>query len=678
LTPEEIIKFYIDQGFSLIPIVKGKKFPAIEGWKKYQSERATYEEARAWWGFATKDDFDIAIVCGEISGNLVVVDFDDPKLYHKAFGKGTEKSTTVVKTSMQGRDRKRHVYFRTKWPVKTMHLSHKGVAIDIQGEGSYVKAVPSLRDEKTGLCYEFERDELVPVKEWDGDFLADFMTLLKENIDFDYTPEKVSVKEILEPCSEGGRHDRLVRITAWFKNCRADRDTALERVLEWNSRNEPPLPEGDVTYQFATVFDREDGYSYQFDEPPRKIYSAEVLNTANKVLNDEDPYKYAVNAIHLKHVGDDELIKFSWTSFLCSHIETIMMNLWGIGESGTGKSHLFTTLLEAMPQNLFEIFTSTSPLSLFYYVQNYGEFALDKTLIYMDEVEASEQSLPMLRNLTGQTEITPRHLTVKDQEMMELVIRGKRSVWFTSVHVRGSDQIQKRFVCTNPDDGAEQDKRVFEQQDKQLRLGERPNLEAFEIIGAMTEVIIADTAGLMVKIPFAIDWPYQRQRRLYPIFLSTLKVSAKVNYRQRKIKDGKIIAIEEDFMNARRMWASTESSIIFRVAGKSMRVLESLSPIKGQSLTVSEISQRINISTSQVYRDLETLMTLELVNKDKRIRDGAGRGSWEFWLSEKPSALNASIAGKPETNLSPSFQGIGKEHVEEEHDSSEVFGRPKS
>lgn len=71
-----------------------------------------------------------------------------------------------------------------------------------------------------------------------------------------------------------------------------------------------------------------------------------------------------------------------------------------------------------------EVFTSASPLSLFYYVKRYGEDALDGLLIYIDEVEASRFVLPMLRSLTGQTEITPRHLPVYDAEVLDLKGRG--------------------------------------------------------------------------------------------------------------------------------------------------------------------------------------------------------------------------------------------------------------
>ena len=63
---------YLDRGWSVIPIRKGQKVPAI-AWKEYQHRHPTEDEIYSWFG---NNDYDIAVICGKIS-KLVVVDTDD-------------------------------------------------------------------------------------------------------------------------------------------------------------------------------------------------------------------------------------------------------------------------------------------------------------------------------------------------------------------------------------------------------------------------------------------------------------------------------------------------------------------------------------------------------------------------------------------------------------------------
>jgi hypothetical protein len=70
---------------------------------------------------------------------------------------------------------------------------------------------------------------------------------------------------------------------------------------------------------------------------------------------------------------------------------------------------------------------SASLKSLFYYALKYGEDAFNGKLIYIDEVEASKLTLPLLRTLTSSTDIEPRHLSVYDADLLDIRIKGPRS-----------------------------------------------------------------------------------------------------------------------------------------------------------------------------------------------------------------------------------------------------------
>ena len=70
----ETVKKYLAAGLSVLPAVRERKFPAVGKWKTWQERLPTEFEVEAW--FANKHDA-VCIVCGEVSGNLEVIDFDN-------------------------------------------------------------------------------------------------------------------------------------------------------------------------------------------------------------------------------------------------------------------------------------------------------------------------------------------------------------------------------------------------------------------------------------------------------------------------------------------------------------------------------------------------------------------------------------------------------------------------
>lgn len=57
-------------GYSIVP-TGTDKWPVVPSWKKYQEQIATPEELASW-----SDHYGVAVVCGQVSGNLEVIDFD--------------------------------------------------------------------------------------------------------------------------------------------------------------------------------------------------------------------------------------------------------------------------------------------------------------------------------------------------------------------------------------------------------------------------------------------------------------------------------------------------------------------------------------------------------------------------------------------------------------------------
>lgn len=127
---------YASMGFSVIPIKPNDKRPWISEWKPYQECRPTSQELRQWF---RADDKNLAIVCGPVSGNLGVLDIDDPELAKAmAADVGLQAETTIIETPRGGI----HIYIR-----ETGATSHSGPLVagvaDYKGVGGYVLAPPS-------------------------------------------------------------------------------------------------------------------------------------------------------------------------------------------------------------------------------------------------------------------------------------------------------------------------------------------------------------------------------------------------------------------------------------------------------------------------------------------------------------------------------------------------------
>jgi putative DNA primase/helicase len=141
---------YAEAGFSVIPArADGTKAAAV-AWKAYEKRRATEDEIKAW--FAGGRDLGVAIVCGAVSGNLLVMDFDQPGYFEEwqqivEAEDGEVLGLLPVVQTPKGYGR--HVYMRLAKAISGTKLAKAPstndkapwvVAIESRGEGQYVLA----------------------------------------------------------------------------------------------------------------------------------------------------------------------------------------------------------------------------------------------------------------------------------------------------------------------------------------------------------------------------------------------------------------------------------------------------------------------------------------------------------------------------------------------------------
>lgn len=131
---------YHKRGWNIIPIGFEKKPQRGFSWILFQTKRVTEDDLQNWFGNGKVRN--LAVVVGEVSGGLTVLDFDSMDLYAQWKSKNTAlaESLPTVKTS-----RGMHVYFRSE-----LKKSKQYNRIDLIAANKYVLLPPSLHpDNKT-------------------------------------------------------------------------------------------------------------------------------------------------------------------------------------------------------------------------------------------------------------------------------------------------------------------------------------------------------------------------------------------------------------------------------------------------------------------------------------------------------------------------------------------------
>jgi hypothetical protein len=132
---------YAAAGLSVIPIA-GDKRPVMD-WKPYQSQAAAPAEITVWFGQRRYPN--LGLVCGRVSGGLLVLDFD-----HQAadtYRLWREQAAPLsYRLPVVATGKGLHVYLRTAETPGNRKLAvdkEKRPLIETRGEGGYVLAPPS-------------------------------------------------------------------------------------------------------------------------------------------------------------------------------------------------------------------------------------------------------------------------------------------------------------------------------------------------------------------------------------------------------------------------------------------------------------------------------------------------------------------------------------------------------
>lgn len=248
---------YLAKGWSVIPCGTHSKV-ALVNWRKYQKNRPTKEQVKAWWN--KHPDANIAVITGRISG-LIVVDVDTYK-----GGKTSEVPATgvIAKTARGGF----HYFYRyPESESKVENATNIKPGIDVRADGGYVVVAPSYvvdKDKGYEGGYEWQQRERLG--------LAPKWVLKKESKDEDETfsgSESANVhsgkqKKVDKPSwladmfnnglREGSRNDSITRLAGYLYRQRIPHDVAIAIAGSLNRSSVSPLSQQEITTTVKSAY----------------------------------------------------------------------------------------------------------------------------------------------------------------------------------------------------------------------------------------------------------------------------------------------------------------------------------------------------------------------------------------------------------------------------------------
>ena len=342
--------------------------------------------------------------------------------------------------------------------------------------------------------------------------------------------------------------------------------------------------------------------------PPIALDELPGREEAVAVLQYGDPKQVMLRTFALDHEGDEvpaECMILSLASR--SVLNTNGLHVSVTGESGKGKSHAFTTLLQQVPER-FRLAGRMSNKALFY-IENLQP----GSAIVFDDTTLSEDMAEILKGVTTSFREPFLYRTVSKDRKGQVCTIPERCIWWVAkVEGAGDDQVFNRMLTCWIDDSAEQDDRVLARiLLRDLAPPEDQDRERPEVLACQAIWEIVGRQMFFVAIPFAtrIRFLAHANRRNPEMLLDLIKANAVLRFMQRgQTTVGTILcltATREDFREAVRLYGllnGTSGGQETKLTRKESDLIDIISHNNWPEFTIPQLQKETGWSNSTLHR----------------------------------------------------------------------------
>ena len=353
--------------------------------------------------------------------------------------------------------------------------------------------------------------------------------------------------------------------------------TVAEMAKEKSNKNDANNFKGDAPNEKTETEDR------------LSTYPEHIIDRANDILNNGDPFDFILNVWNRLHVGDTNIGENLLSSIGCTQVINAKLGAHQkpSGGSGKGKSDAFQCMILLLPAHKC-IVGSMSSKALFY-----DPNLKPGTITYTDDAQFSQEVVGMIKQATSDFQTETTHRTVNaDRKSETFSIPPRTTFWLSSVDSIQDEQLATRFYFGQVDESPEQDERVYEKQKERMKhstsLENNPDILMCRCV---FEIMFQNVYEVAAPYIDAVSWNDKEHRRNHDKFLDMLAGITVYNFRQRYTINGMLVSTLADYDRAIRIYNGTAKSNALCLNEDEQLILRGLSG--GQELTSKDLYTKV-------------------------------------------------------------------------------------
>lgn len=434
------------EAFNVIPIPRNSKIPVFR-WQKYQKEK--YPKNKL-----LKDNGNYAVICGDNSNNLLVLDIDlkEKEYWEIIYNEFKNNLPELVKTKIVSTPHGFHIYYymndftEERHPIKNAgynkklafsgttktHFSQYLKGFDILGNNGYAIIPPSRVDNLTYKCFNNERVRHITKEEYQQIrdlFILEkpkrmrkpFIDILNGKIDIEDHASTTGKKEFIYwkyLFREAFHYCNLIP-SELYKGLEKNQNSfdieETEKQLEYHDFKEKPLT-NDKLKEYFPDYKIPKTKKKDLEKPKQKTIkdlikedSEEVKVFAKKFnsLPAKEKVEQIDKILKFYIAGEKKTRKLVYFLLLSNYKEELRTCVIIRSSSSAGKNHLVTTQLKLFPDRSFEQYSSATA-SVF----NYEDLS-DRKFLYLREMREGENSEEIFKSMVDGDRIHKEVVRIK-------------------------------------------------------------------------------------------------------------------------------------------------------------------------------------------------------------------------------------------------------------------------